>query len=378
MIKVCIIFPALFNKGGCETLMKYVIRSLYKEIKFYILTSFEHRNSEYQEFLNYTEEIVNVRPDNQQKLLDEFKRINPHVVFTGFFHFATAPCALLNIPLVEFCVGAKVMPKLQANPLHNYMTVESEGAKKQILKHRNYPEKRIKVIRNTVFYDGEIASEKDIRTLFDVPDGFSVVSLNARAVHGKGWPVIAEAMRIMADEKVIFIGFSRMEKARTSAWDKILFYNKTLKNFRVLNGADIEKSYVMGVTACSDIVCMPTTHREEGIPNCIVEAIYFGKPVVACRNGYIDEIVFDGENGMFVRPGAGDVAEAIKYLMSNDELRKNYSLRSKEIYNELYDREFFKNSYRQVFLDAAGEGYFYGNRKKGFFEKFEKIFTRFF
>ncbi|MEQ8223179.1 MAG: glycosyltransferase, partial [Candidatus Eremiobacterota bacterium] len=108
------------------------------------------------------------------------------------------------------------------------------------------------------------------------------------------------------------------------------------------------------------------------------EAIYFGKPVITCRNGYIDEIVFDGENGMFVRPVAGDVAEAVKYLMSNDEVRKSYSSRSKEIYRNLYNRESFKNLYRQVFLDAAQEGYFYGSRKNGFFEKFEKFFTRFF
>ncbi|HPZ06563.1 MAG TPA: glycosyltransferase family 4 protein [Candidatus Eremiobacteraeota bacterium] len=364
---ICVFFTDLFNKGGCETLIKYVVRSLYKEFSFYILTSLEGdriSDPEYREFLNYAVEIVNIHRRNQKALFQELKKIKPSLVFTSFFHFATEPCRRLDIPVVEFCVGARSMPKPQANPAHNYMTVESEGAKRQILKLRSFPEERIKVIRNAVCYRGEVASSKEIRKLFEVPEDFLIVSLNARAVSGKGWFVIGEAMKHLVNEKIIFIGFSRMEYVHCRVWSKLMEYNKKLKNFKVLDGTSVERKYVLGVTEASNFICIPTTHKEEGIPNCIVEALYFGKPVITCRNGYIEEVIFENKNGLFVKPHGFSLAGAIRLLIHNRELRENLSKGSKEVYESLYDIELFRNSYREVFLKALEDGYFYGNKKR--------------
>lgn len=66
-------------------------------------------------------------------------------------------------------------------------------------------------------------------------------------------------------------------------------------------------------------------------PNAIMEAEALGTPVVATKVGAIPETVIDGETGLLVEPNNVDrLAEAIKILLVNEDLRRRMSVRARE------------------------------------------------
>lgn len=63
----------------------------------------------------------------------------------------------------------------------------------------------------------------------------------------------------------------------------------------------------------------------EGLPMTIIEAMAFGKPVVASNVGGINEIVVDGENGYTVENKAGAFVEKISYILEQEEVYDKFS-----------------------------------------------------
>ena len=72
--------------------------------------------------------------------------------------------------------------------------------------------------------------------------------------------------------------------------------------------------------AASDIFCMPSINEALGYS--LLEAMAAGIPVVASHVGGIPEVVSNGKEGILIPPrDANSLAEAIKQLVSNRELR---------------------------------------------------------
>ena len=61
--------------------------------------------------------------------------------------------------------------------------------------------------------------------------------------------------------------------------------------------------------------------RSEGTPNPCLEAAACGLPVITTRVGNMPELIRDGENGFFVERDAGDIAEKLRWLRDDPELR---------------------------------------------------------
>lgn len=72
----------------------------------------------------------------------------------------------------------------------------------------------------------------------------------------------------------------------------------------------------------ADIVLVPTLGAEGTSLSCI-EAQAFGKPVIATPVGGLSDLVFDGYNGLLVKPDMNRWEEAIVYLYNNrDEMER--------------------------------------------------------
>ena len=70
-----------------------------------------------------------------------------------------------------------------------------------------------------------------------------------------------------------------------------------------------------------DFMVLPS--YTEGLPNVVLEAYEYKKPVVATAVGGTPEVVDDGVNGLLVPSGSPDLlAEAIKKLISSPETMK--------------------------------------------------------
>jgi len=71
------------------------------------------------------------------------------------------------------------------------------------------------------------------------------------------------------------------------------------------------------------------TSREEGCPNCVLEAMAYRLPVVATGTRGTSEIVQNGETGLLAEVGdVGALAKAIVEVILNDELKERLSNRA--------------------------------------------------
>jgi glycosyltransferase involved in cell wall biosynthesis len=76
----------------------------------------------------------------------------------------------------------------------------------------------------------------------------------------------------------------------------------------------------------------------EGMPLSIIEALYFGKPVIATPVGSIPDMIVDGYNGYIIdKNKIQDIADHIIELMKNFSLYTMMSQNSRLIYESNFD-----------------------------------------
>lgn len=82
----------------------------------------------------------------------------------------------------------------------------------------------------------------------------------------------------------------------------------------------------------ADLFMLPSNY--EGLPIVILEAMSFGKPVVASNVGGISEIVINGENGYTVENRASAFAEKIQYILENRNVYDFFSNNAKQRFQQ--------------------------------------------
>jgi hypothetical protein len=81
----------------------------------------------------------------------------------------------------------------------------------------------------------------------------------------------------------------------------------------------------------ADIVCVPS--RYESFGYALIEAMMFGKPIVATNVGGMSSTVVEGENAWLCPPGDPDaLARSLSRLMRDPEMRAAFGRRSRELY----------------------------------------------
>jgi len=104
----------------------------------------------------------------------------------------------------------------------------------------------------------------------------------------------------------------------------------------------------------SDILVFPTLNDVWGLV--ILEAMQFGIPVIATREGAIPEIVDDGVTGFLVDKHSPDqIAEKIKIFLDDDVLRTKMGKSARKKYLEKYTIEVFEKNLIDVFQKISFE-----------------------
>ncbi|MBX0313287.1 glycosyltransferase family 4 protein [Planococcus glaciei] len=86
----------------------------------------------------------------------------------------------------------------------------------------------------------------------------------------------------------------------------------------------------------SDVFVLPS-HRE-GLPRSIIEAMGLGLPVIASNIRGCREEVFPNENGfLFEKENVNELYKVMSDLAANEDMRKQFSIRSREIVEESFD-----------------------------------------
>lgn len=87
--------------------------------------------------------------------------------------------------------------------------------------------------------------------------------------------------------------------------------------------------------AAGDVFVRPSL--SEGLGNVFLEAMAAGVPVIGTPVGGIPDFLFDGETGLFCRPGQPeDLAEKIKRLLNDEALRQKLIANGRALVSEKY------------------------------------------
>ncbi len=99
-----------------------------------------------------------------------------------------------------------------------------------------------------------------------------------------------------------------------------------------------------------DIFVYPSWH--EGFGRSIMEALAMEKAVVATRVGGIPDLIKDGENGFLVEPhNPVALAEKIKELMQNKDLREKFGKAGRKWVSENYEWNDGIKKFANLFLE---------------------------
>lgn len=178
-------------------------------------------------------------------------------------------------------------------------------------------------------------TDKGLDDNLSYPDRKNVVLCIGRFDEGKGIPQFVESLSYIRDlnwdAEVVGDGRSIKESE-----EKIrrLGLEKKIKILGRLSSEEIDKSYKQ----CS-VVVMPSMVPESfGLVG--IEAMSFGKPVVAFDSGGIKDWLLDGETGFLVKRGDNKcLADRISCLLENESLARDMGRRGKERVEKLYRKD---------------------------------------
>lgn len=118
------------------------------------------------------------------------------------------------------------------------------------------------------------------------------------------------------------------------------------------------KGYTQNISAVYDNAQLSIlTSTAEGLPLSLIEAQSHGVPLVSYDINYGPrDIINDGKDGLLVKPGDIDaMAEAIIKLMSNDQLREQFSDQAYESRHKYSEDNVWK---QWLIMDADAQKYF--------------------
>ncbi len=100
----------------------------------------------------------------------------------------------------------------------------------------------------------------------------------------------------------------------------------------------------------SDIFAFPTFYSKETFGLVNLEAMQFSLPVISTNEGGISEVVINDETGFIIEPKNVDqLAEKLKLLIKNKELREEMGRKGKERFFDYYTVLHFEQNLKKVF-----------------------------
>ncbi|MGI6452587.1 MAG: glycosyltransferase family 4 protein [Syntrophomonadaceae bacterium] len=220
---------------------------------------------------------------------------------------------------------AKYLTMLTNSYTHQFIAIS--GIIQEEIGRMGVPRDKISVIHNgldTTRFKAA-GSPEHIKEMLGLKPDWPTISMIARLHPVKGHQFLLEAAQEMRDNglnpQFLLVG----EGVHRKPIEKMIA-RLGLQDSVVMTGyyESVEDIY-----AVSDILCVPSIM--EGLGLVILEAMYFGVPVVASKIGGIPEIIEDGVDGLLVPPRDHQaLAQALSRLLQNPGLAAEIALKGRE------------------------------------------------
>lgn len=168
-----------------------------------------------------------------------------------------------------------------------------------------------------------------------IPPDKTIVFFAGNISKRKGGDLLPDIMKRLGDQFLLILAIGQRQP-----------FHKTQKNIMNLGHLHL-KDLVEAYNRC-DIFLSPT--RLEGFGLSVAEAMACGKPVVATNCSSLPELVVDGNGGFLCRMNdVKDFVEKIRYLASEDDLRKKMGEYNRKRVEEKFELSRMVDEYIQLY-----------------------------
>jgi glycosyltransferase involved in cell wall biosynthesis len=227
----------------------------------------------------------------------------------------------------------------------------SNAVKKEVVKHRWFPEKRIFTIYNAinVMDYGKPHDGMALKRKLGIHPRYPVVGMVANIHKIKGYHYFLDAAGIIHkynhNAQFLMIGYDEIKSNFTIATLKR--YGEEIgisKNLHFLGG----RQDLVQLISIFDVAVLASL--SEGFSNVILEYMASSKPVVATEVGGNPEIVVHGETGLLVPPANADaLASAILSILEDKEAASRFGNAGRKRVEERFSLDVMLRNYENLF-----------------------------
>lgn len=264
------------------------------------------------------------------------------------------PCVIgkiLSIPLLiehkhglDFTADAinnMSFQKLQYEKLKKYFSdytvTVCNGDRNILIKKFGFKEEKVITVYNGI--------KNSILTGINNISGKKIIGTVGRLTYQKGHEYFIEAAKNLVKEGFDFEFHIYGDGEKKKEFEKLII-DYGLEKSVFLKGYSKD---VLSVLRTFDLFVL--TSRYEGIPYVLLEAMSMEVPIVTTDVGGISEVIRNNENGLLVEnKNVSDICEKIKYIMSDNNLRKEIADKAKKDFEEKYLIENTVSQIEKIYL----------------------------
>lgn len=196
-----------------------------------------------------------------------------------------------------------------------------------------------------------LLSEKINRNIFTVYNGISTPCTNDIAEISQfntNKPIVLSIARVAAPKRVdLFIDTAKRLPNYEFIW---VGNQRDITEFGILpSNCHFVGNIPNAGVLCSKADVLMLSSDFEGLPMVILEAMSFGKPVVASNVGGISEIVQNNINGFTVENNAQIFADKIQYILDNKDIYNKFSQNALALFNDNLTVEKMVQGYLEIY-----------------------------
>jgi glycosyltransferase involved in cell wall biosynthesis len=215
-----------------------------------------------------------------------------------------------------------------------FVIVPSEFSKNEIINEFKVPKEKIIKIPNFISFEN-LKTRINFKRKYKVDKYILAVG---RFSKEKGFEYLLKSFKLVLEKrkdiKLVVIGGKR---------DYIRIVEKLAKSLGIIDNililSNVSDEEVYSAFKHAELVVIPSIYEPFGIV--ALEAMYFGKPIIAFKVGGLKEIVKNKVNGVLVREkNFKELANAILKILGNPKMKKKFSR-----INKIFVKNFDSNNF---------------------------------